>query len=581
MHDPTSLSEPFRAFFEAASDPIVVIDPAQNISQFNKAAEVLFGWPADEIIGEPLTRLIPQEKAEHHTEYVSQFFGSTDSWRKMSEERPQLSGLRKDGRAFPAEVAISKTQVQGQWHAIAIVHDISDQVRTQAALSSLPHRDPLTGLHDRAALTRYLEHLVLDHTVPRLIGLCFIDIDHFARINDVCSYTCGDELLNAFAARLSENARPTDYLARFSGDQFVLITQLSGDPDQALLIEGQRLHTLWSRPFQAGDRQWRITADVGAAAATTTNIGQVQGLLARADIALQAAKQNGTNQFMLYDAKTAAAARDEQDLAHGLETALADREFFLTFQPIVHLAQSRLRGFEALLRWNFQQRLIPPDRFIPLAERQGQINDIGNWTLEQACGQIAQLSSVWGHPLQIAVNLSPRQLVQPDLADRVSAVLSQTGLTPDQLTMEITETALLDEEKAETALWKLKSTGAQLALDDFGTGFSSLTHLRRFPLNMIKIDKSFTAGIDRGDEQDHAIIASMIGLAHSLGLDVVVEGVETIEQARALTELGADKAQGYLYGRPMLPDQALEHCHGRYGSVPRQSKAYHLNTFLN
>jgi PAS domain S-box-containing protein/diguanylate cyclase (GGDEF)-like protein len=562
--DLTEEQDPLRAFFEAASDPIVVVDPAQNITQFNRAAEELFGWTASEVLGHSLTTLIPPEKAHDHHGHVSRFVNSTEPWHSEPGEKPRLSALRKNGQAFPAQITISKTLIASRWHGVALVRDLSDRTGIPAGPGTHAHRDPVTGLHDRIALDRYLDQLARTDADLMTVGLFLLDIDDFTRIRE----SAGDDLLRGLAARLTDHARPTDFLARVADDRFVLITTVSGEEHEALRDEGERLRALCDAPFPVGDRQQRVTVGIGAAAARTRDPGQIRGLPTRAGIALRSARHRGAGRTTVHDVRTTT-AEDERELSTGLNTALADREFFLTYQPIVHLSRHGLHGFEALLRWNFQQRLIPPDRFIPLAERQGQLDAIGGWALEQACDQTAGLSLIWGSPLQIAVNLSPGQLRNPGIVDRVASTLDRTGLAPDQLTLEVTENALFDEDRAEHALRALKSVGVRLALDDFGTGFSSLTHLRRFPLDTIKIDGSFLAGIAREGNEDRAIIASLITRAHSLGLTIVIEGVETDDQARTLTDLGADDAQGYLFGHPMLPDQALEHCQGTYGPMPR------------
>ena len=543
----------FRVLLEAAADAIVTVDADQRIVLFNRAAEEMFGWSAAEVLGQPLTLMIPPEAAAGHRKLVETFAAASDTWRRMAGVRPLLTGLRKDGRRFPAEVTISKVEHAGQWHYTAIVRNVAERQHLQA----LSRRDALTGLPNRTALTERVSAVLARPWSAPAVALLFIDIDHFKRVNDIAGHGAGDSFLVAFSNRLAAAARQQDLLVRYGGDEFVVLAELSFADENLLRLFGERLRATWSEPFTVNEGQVRVTATIGAAMATAQGSTTAEELLAQAESALCQAKSEGPDCFAVYDEAVAASVRDTETLAQGLEHALSRGELHVVYQPIVELNGGQPLGFEALLRWNHAGRSIPPDRFIPLAEETGHIHQLGDWVLDQACAQALDFTATCGWPVSIGVNLSPRQLCRSNAFMKIIDTLRRTGLPPNQLTLEITETALLSPGLADTTLRALHQHGIRVALDDFGTGFSSLSYLRRFPLTTLKIDKSFVDGVCNPDSSDTSIVAATIGLAHALGLDVVAEGIETVDQARTLTALGADHGQGYLYGRPLPPDQAI------------------------
>jgi diguanylate cyclase (GGDEF)-like protein len=422
--------------------------------------------------------------------------------------------------------------------------DITAARRSQEQIAFLARHDSLTRLPNRVLFNEALHASCVKSGQPVLSLLC-LDLDDFKLVNDTLGHATGDAVLVAVAERLRGCIRDGDTAARLGGDEFAII--LPGADGTEALSVARRLVERISRPYHFDGRLIEIGISIGIAQAPKD--GKTPGRLQRfADLALYRAKADGRGVVRFYDSEMDERFQDRRSLQSDLRQALLRDEFVLDFQPIIDLATSRVIAAEALLRWRHPERgLLPPGDFIELAEEAGLIGAIGAWVLREAC----LIAAGWPKGLKVAVNLSPLQFRDPLLAEMIELVLSETGLAPDRLELEITETTVL-ETNAQTvdALWKLHGKGIRIALDDFGTGYSSLSYLRRFPFDKIKIDQSFIRDLGQAKD-DSAIILALIGLADSMNMAVTAEGVETSEQAALLTSYGCAEAQGFFFCRPI------------------------------
>jgi diguanylate cyclase (GGDEF)-like protein len=416
--------------------------------------------------------------------------------------------------------------------------------------------DTLTGLPNRALLFDRMEHALLrSNRHRRPVGVLFVDLDHFQLVNDSLGHDAGDVLLQRVAERLQLAIGAGDTLARFGGDEFVVLLEEPADASEALAV-ANKLAAVLRTPIDVEGRSMVVEVSIGVALSGPGR-DRPADLLRDADLALYRAKTGGKGRSALFEPGLATAAVQRLDLENDLRRALESQEFCLYYQPIVDLATEELVGWEALVRWQHPERgLMPPGEFIPIAEETGLIAPLGQWVLEEACRQ-ARLWQRQHHARQLtmSVNLSGRQFQRASLVHDVQRALANADLDPHALKLEITESVVMqDVEVASATLDALAALGVRVAIDDFGTGYSSLAYLKRFPIETLKIDRSFVSGIV-DDPQDAAIVRSVIALASSLNLTVTAEGIETSAQRIRLTELGCELGQGYLFGRP-LPAEA-------------------------
>jgi len=422
------------------------------------------------------------------------------------------------------------------------------------------HHDELTGLPNRAV---YIDRLSLALAHARRSGgglaVMFLDLDRFKNVNDSLGHAEGNRLLQAAARRLQGCLRDDDTIARFGGDEFaVLLPEISGAHDAVGVA--QKLLAVFEKPFDIADRQLFTSTSVGVALYPSDGV-EADQLLRNADAAMYRAKERGRNAFHLYSKEISARMRERLALETALHGAIDRGELVLHYQPKVEVMTGRIVGVEALVRWRHPERgLIGPDEFIPIAEETGLIGDLGEWVLQVACAQTRAWQDDGLPELILGVNVSPRQFRDQRVADMVARILRSTGLEPWFLELELTEgLAMETADQTMTALHDLRAMGVQSSLDDFGTGYSSLSYLTRLPIERLKIDKSFVARIGPDpDGEDAAIVRAVIVLAHSLGLQVVAEGVETPEQLVFLQEHGCDLMQGFLYSRPVPPEALRE-----------------------
>jgi diguanylate cyclase (GGDEF)-like protein/PAS domain S-box-containing protein len=461
-----------------------------------------------------------------------------------------------DGSRFPVHLRLQALSGEQSGY-IAIVEDLAPRRREQALIHRLRYFDALTGLPNWAWLVQELGQSfgLLDQDAPSL-AIIRIDLNNFKAINDALGEALGDALIIALAARLSAARKANWLIARRDGDEFCVVVPAS-DAAQAM-TSAHALLELVAQPILLQQQHYALSACAGISLSPMHGSDSKQ-LLDHAGTALHAAKRMAASDICLFSHDLAIEARMRRRIEHGLRHAIEQQEFFLCYQPKIDLSNNTLSGVEVLLRWRLPSgELLPPAEFIPIAEQTGQIVAIGRWVLQQACRQ----GQIWREAgygdLAMAVNLSPGQFRQDDLAQMLRDILAQTGFPPSLLELEITESALMEDPvRAEALITDLHALGVTFSIDDFGTGYSSLAYLKRFSLQQLKIDRSFVAECFT-DRKDRAIIASIINLAQHLGLQVVAEGVETQAQLNFLRALCCGQAQGYLFSPPLDAQQLVQ-----------------------
>ncbi|MDP1672017.1 MAG: PAS domain S-box protein [Burkholderiales bacterium] len=453
-------------------------------------------------------------------------------------------------RAFPIR------NVHGEVYRIAgIAEDVTEAKLSREQLAHLAHFDSLTGLPNRVLFNDRLRQAVAQARRNNwIIGILFLDLDRFKRVNDTLGHVTGDLLLKQVAARLTATLRPSDTVSRLSGDEFAVILPELWSPQNAGHVAQKVLRAL-AAPYDLDGNEVFISVSIGIALYPADS-SEIETLLRNADAAMYGAKAAGRNNFQFYTEAMNARAAEKLQLESRMRRALERHEFVLHYQPKVDIASGRISGLEALLRWqSSDQGLVPPAQFIPLLEETGLIVPVGEWVAQATCAQIRAWRDAGIQPVPVAINLSARQLRQPGFSEIMRRALAESGIEPQLIQIEITESSLMENpEEAIVILKQLEALGILLAADDFGTGYSSLNYLKRFPLDALKIDRSFVRDITV-DADDAVIARTVITLAHSLGLRVVAEGVENEEQLRFLGENHCDEAQGYLFSKP-LPAEA-------------------------
>ena len=440
-------------------------------------------------------------------------------------------------------------------HYVAVFSDISAIKDSESELKHLAHHDPLTDLPNRLLFSDRAEQALSSaQTHKRGCALLMLDLDHFKMINDSLGHNVGDRLLKAVATRLQALFGPGITLARLGGDEFAVLAESCPQPAQAAALAQRTLDAL-KEPVLVDGNQLFINASIGISLFPSDALSAEQ-LLRNADSALFKAKSSGRNGYALYTEELTAHAQQRVEIAFELRRALEQEELRVYYQPVHDLQSSRLVGVEALVRWQHPQRgLVSPAEFIPIAERTGLIAEIDAWVMQQACRQMCQWQQSGVVLAFVAVNVSSRLFARRELYQQVAQVLHDTGLDPAYLELEVTESAVMDDpEVALEQMHRLRELGVRLAIDDFGTGYSSLLRLKRLPVQKLKIDQGFVAGLP-WDEDDVAIVRVIIALARSMGMQVHAEGIEQAEQAAFLLAQECDLGQGYWFGRPVSADR--------------------------
>jgi len=540
--------ERFRSLVGNASDVIVILDGDGVLRYQSPAAERIWGYPSDGLVGLGIDELYHPEDASSALDLVIRALDNPTE-NVSAELRVKLS----DGSWRNFEViANNLLDVSGVEGIVATFRDITERKSFEKRLTDLAFHDSLTNLPNRALFMDCLQRaLARAQRSGDLVGVIFVDMDNFKVINDSLGHEAGDALLVAIADRLRTGVRASDLVARLGGDEFTVLLEGVHDEDEAARLV-ERLESVVQAPVTIAGRELRPGVSMGLA---TSQNGRTaaEAILHQADLAMYAAKSAGKRQYAVYDAGMEDSAGERLALEHDLRRALEQGELTLHYQPIVALATGEIVEVEALVRWQHPSRgMVSPAEFIPFAEETGLIVPLGRWILEEACHQARAWQS--DHPdspvLALSVNLSARQLAHPSFLDDLARVLRESGLSPQTLMLELTESAILrDTEIVIERLAEIKKLGVRLAIDDFGTGYSSLSHLQRFPVDRLKIDRSFVAGLGK-THNDTAIVRGVTALAKSLGLSVTAEGIEASEQLRQLEAIGCEHGQGYLFARP-------------------------------
>ena len=537
-----------QAILNKAADAILTIDGNGLLMSANAAAGRLFGYAPENMTALPLDRLIPVGVGD------ADGLDAAGLLRMIAcgvTHEYELTGWRSDGNEFPLAMSVSEVELPDEHLFVAILHDLTEQQLAQERIHRLAHHDTLTGLDNRLSLNLRLDQLLAQtRRGGGAAAVLFIDLDHFKKINDTHGHQTGDLLLVAVAQRLQELLREVDTIARLGGDEFIVVTSGSVTPDEASNIAVRIVDSLGA-PYHLQGKTVHSGASVGVAMFPSDG-EDGSTLLRHADTAMYAAKSQGRGNFQFFSAAMNSATHERLLLENRLWQALEHNEFELYLQPQIELASGRIIGAEALLRWHHPELgMVGPDRFIPIAEESGLILPLGDWVLQRASHVLASWRAPGLSHLRLAVNLSARQCHGAGLLPHLDRLLDTHGIDPALLELEITESAAMqDPERSRALLVELRSRGIKVAIDDFGTGYSSLSYLKLFEIDRIKIDRGFVKDIE-SDPNDAVIVAATIALAHSLGLGVVAEGVETQAQRSFLRAKGCDEAQGYLFARPM------------------------------
>jgi len=543
-----------RQLFAANPQPMWVFDATTlDFLEVNEAAVRHYGYSRPEFMARRVTDIRPsadaaallaEEQSEDRSQRVSHGNG-----------HHQL----KDGRVISVEARNHEFVFEGRPSVLVAIEDVTERNALEAELEHQAFHDSLTNLANRALFSDRVQH-----ALQRLaresssVAVLLLDLDAFKTVNDSVGHTAGDELLITVSQRLRDVLRPSDTAARLGGDEFAILLEGLAGVDEAREIT-QRVMDTFETPFYIGGTEAAVRASIGVAVVSESRI-DADALLRNADAAMYRAKSHGKGCYRVFEPSMHSEAVARLELEADLRHSIVDGEFILHYQPVVSLSAGQVVALEALVRWQHPRRgLLMPMEFIPLAEDNGLIVDLGHWVLTEACRQ----ARTWqlAHPdlnLTIAVNVSPRQLAEPGLVDDVCQILTETGLSPHSLTLEITESILIaDPEAAIARLTQLKNTGVRLAIDDFGIGYSSLGALKNLPVDELKIDKAFIDGVTTGTEAD-ALVQAILRLAHTFNLLTVAEGVEHTYQLERLEELGCDQIQGFCFSHP-IPAPAIDH----------------------
>ncbi|MGW7357980.1 aminotransferase class I/II-fold pyridoxal phosphate-dependent enzyme [Streptomyces sp. NPDC054802] len=541
----------FRTLVHNASDVILILDDDNTVRYASPSADGMFG--DDSLIGMTFTALVDPQDREPACRALAGMRVSGDH--DMHEDWQMLS---PDGRRTDVEARCSNLRDDQTVHGLVLtLRDVTEQRQLERELTRHAFHDSLTGLPNRMLLLERIERaLARDRRESTIACVLFIDLDDFKVVNDTMGHTVGDELLTAVGSRLSSTLRRSDTAARLGGDEFAVLMEGAKVPLDAEVLASQVVQSL-NQSFRLSEGIVSVSASVGIA--TALDSADAEELLGHADLALYAAKAAGKRQWRRYQPALHADMLERHELQAGLDTAVSQEGFTLRYQPIVELGNGQIVGFEALVRWPHPRRgLVPPDEFITLAEETGHIMPLGAWVLERATADITRWQQMVPRPvpLRVNVNVSARQFRDPGFLDQVRRTLGTAGLAPGSLVLELTESVLMRrDEQIQGVMRILKDLGVGIAIDDFGTGFSSLSYLREFPIDVLKVDKSFIDDICV-DTQQVALVDGIVRIADTLGLQVIAEGIEDLKQRELLTALGCRFGQGYLFARPMTTDQA-------------------------
>lgn len=535
---------------EQTADSVIITDSQGEIEYVNAGFEETTGYSRDEALGQTPALV---KSGKHDADFYSRLWSTIRSGNVF---RDVFINRRKDGSIYYEEKTITPLRdVNGRIsHYISSGKDITERMQTQERLQYLAQHDVLTGLPNRMLfMDRLSQVMAWDKRHGRLAALLFMDLDRFKVVNDSLGHHVGDRLLQEIAIRLGKGLRDGDTVARLSGDEFAVILHDIASVEDVSPV-AVKLLDLIAQPLFVEDVDLTVTASIGISLFPGDSVDPSE-LLRHADIAMYRAKAKGRNNYQFYTHDMNTLAEERFLLENNMRKAMERGEFRLHYQPQLSIDGRQVIGMEALIRWESEERgSVPPADFVPILEETGLIVAVGEWVLRTACQELAKLRQLGMHVPRVSVNISPRQLAEAGLFDLVGTILTETGLEPSALELEITETSLMEDEGvAISMLQALSATGVRIAMDDFGTGYSSLNYLHRFPIHTLKIDRSFVWNVP--DEPDaSALTRAIVAMGHNLNLDVVAEGVETEEQLMFLREAGCDAVQGFLLARPVPPE---------------------------
>ena len=542
--------------FDYIADGVIVTDAAGFIVAVNPAFTQITGYSEAEAIGQTpaLLRSGRQDHAFFDAlwgELLAAGFWRGEIWNRRKNEELYLEWLTisavRNGNGLCT-------------HYVGVFSDITLVKESQEKLDHLAHHDPLTGLPNRLLFNDRLAHAIMRaNRDPHHLALLFIDLDRFKNVNDTLGHHIGDELLRQVAQALASKVRDGDTLARLGGDEFILLLE-DNDGKYGAGVVADKLMSIFEHPFVVANHELFVTCSVGISIFPTDG-DDLNMLIRNADVALYQAKAHGRNAYRFYSAEMTGEGVERLRLENMLRRSIEKAEVFLNYQPQIDISSGKMVGVEALVRWHHPELgLVPPVKFIPLAEDTGFINQLGKWVLFEACRQMVRWQEAGLYVEKMAVNLSVKQFERGSIVGIVSQILSETGLQAHRLQLEVTESLIMNTGDAMSFIRGLHEIGVGLAIDDFGTGYSSLAYLKQMPVQTLKIDRSFIKDISN-DPNDEAIAIAIIQLGKSMNLSVIAEGVESEEQAQFLLREGCHLAQGYFYSRPVLPQDLFERWH--------------------
>ncbi|WP_240941564.1 GGDEF domain-containing phosphodiesterase [Paenibacillus sp. HB172176] len=539
-----------NTLMQSEAVPLAVLDGNGILLEMNEACSRMLGYQRDNLLGSPIMQLIDPASRHLLDEAIEQS-------RNGDTMQSNITIAHRSG--FPLELQIVCAPMSQDDEVIGtllICHDLSDRKRNVERIRYMAYYDDMTGLPNRTLFQMKLtESLSRAKEDEELIGICYLDLDRFKLVNASFGREFGDMLLMQVAERLNRGLAEQDYVARMEGDEFALLLN-SIETQEDLLDKSKQILKSIEEPYELKGFPLHITASIGLV--TNMNI-QDDGytLFKKADMALVKAKESGKNDCLLYDDSWSNSSFERLKLQHEMYRAIQRSEFVLHYQPQYDLVNGSMVGVEALVRWMHPVRgLLTPGDFIPLAEESGMIVQIGDWVLLEACRQNKEWQDAGFKPMPVSVNLSIRQFLQHDLASRVSEVLELTGLEPQYLDLEITESMTIDVGHISRCLLSITDLGVGISVDDFGTGYSSFHYLKNFPIDRLKIDRSFVRDIQQ-DPNDAEIVAAIIAMAHNLNIQVIAEGVENEEQMNFLRRHHCDEMQGFFWSPP-VPSDSIE-----------------------
>jgi diguanylate cyclase (GGDEF)-like protein/PAS domain S-box-containing protein len=552
-----------EAVLAAIRDGVLVVDDGGRIRSANRAAEELFGAMPAGLVGLDVSQLVPSDLRARHRQLVAGFDPATTGAHLMGRGR-QLTARRLDGATFPVEVTLTQIKAPGTPLVCANIRDATERSHLESRLRHLSLHDPLTGLGNRLMLTDHLQQvLARRERHGGTIAVLMCDLDHFKPVNDSYGHPVGDQLLIEVAARLREVVRPEDTVVRFGGDEFVILCEQLPSAGAAYQL-AQRVLAATGRPTMIEGHLVLPALSVGVAtipvpdveaqtaASARTDAQALDTLIADADLALFAAKNAGRARVSVFHEHMRVQVLGRMQLLGDLPGALARGELEVFYQPMVDLGNRTIVGAEALVRWRHPSRgLLQPDVFLPFAADSDLMIDLDTYVINRACADLTSLSARTGRPLEIWANLSARTIAHPGLSDLTADALSASGCPPDNLILEVTETALMHDLTATShALHRVRDHGVRLALDDFGTGHSALSYLTGLPIQAVKLDRLFATRLGN-DPVSQAIVHAVTTLGRALNLITVAEGIETPEQLHAATTHGCHRGQGFFLGQPV------------------------------